>query len=39
MTDAEVVTLPPSVGGTDGAEDYWSLFDTILDILEAAAHN
>jgi ABC-type Zn uptake system ZnuABC Zn-binding protein ZnuA len=39
MTDATVVILPPSVGGADGADDYWSLFDTILDILETAAGN
>ena len=36
MTDAKVVTLPPSVGGAEGADDYWRLFDTILDILETS---
>jgi ABC-type Zn uptake system ZnuABC Zn-binding protein ZnuA len=39
MTEARVVTLPPSVGGTEGAADYWSLFDSVLDILENAAEN
>jgi zinc/manganese transport system substrate-binding protein len=34
MTEARVVTLPPSVGGADGADDYFSLFDTILATLE-----
>jgi ABC-type Zn uptake system ZnuABC Zn-binding protein ZnuA len=34
MTEATVVTLPASVGGAEGADDYFSLFDTILDILQ-----
>jgi len=33
MTSAAVITLPPSVGGAEGAEDYFSLFDTIFDTL------
>jgi ABC-type Zn uptake system ZnuABC Zn-binding protein ZnuA len=39
MTDARVVTLPPSVGGAGSAVDYWSLFDSVLDILENAMEN
>ncbi|MFH1755087.1 MAG: metal ABC transporter substrate-binding protein [Candidatus Latescibacterota bacterium] len=34
-TAAKVVDLPPSVGGVDGASDYFRLFDTLLDILLA----
>jgi ABC-type Zn uptake system ZnuABC Zn-binding protein ZnuA len=33
FTDAKVVTLPPSVGGAESANDYFGLFDTILEIL------
>jgi len=33
LTGAKVVTLPPSVGGADGASDYFRLFDVILDVL------
>lgn len=33
LTGAKVVTLPPSVGGAEGADDYFSLFDAILDTL------
>jgi ABC-type Zn uptake system ZnuABC Zn-binding protein ZnuA len=33
MTNAAVVTLPPSVGGAEGADDYFGLFDALLDIL------
>ncbi len=32
-TGAQVVVLPPSVGGAPGANDYLSLFDTILKTL------
>lgn len=39
MTEARVVTLPPSVGGTGSAVDYWSLFDSLLDVLENAVEN
>lgn len=39
MTEARVVTLPPSVGGTGSAVDYWSLFDSLLDVLENAMEN
>jgi len=38
-TGAKVVTLPPSVGGAEGADDYFSLFDTILDILSQTTEN
>jgi ABC-type Zn uptake system ZnuABC Zn-binding protein ZnuA len=34
LTGAKVVTLPPSVGGAEGADDYFSLFDTLLTILQ-----
>jgi len=33
LTGAKVVTLSPSVGGAKGADDYFSLFDVILDVL------
>jgi ABC-type Zn uptake system ZnuABC Zn-binding protein ZnuA len=33
---ARVVDLPPSVGGVPGADDYFALFDVILDRLLAA---
>jgi ABC-type Zn uptake system ZnuABC Zn-binding protein ZnuA len=36
LTGATVVTLPPSVGGAEGADDYFSLFDTIFAILREA---
>lgn len=32
-TGARVVTLPPSVGGAPGANDYFSLFDVLLKTL------
>jgi zinc/manganese transport system substrate-binding protein len=34
MTSAAVITLPPSVGGAEGADDYFSLFDTIFATLQ-----
>jgi ABC-type Zn uptake system ZnuABC Zn-binding protein ZnuA len=37
LTGAEVVTLPPSVGGAEGADDYFSLFDMIFTILKRSA--
>jgi len=37
LTGAKVVILPPSVGGVDGADDYFRLFDAILDVLSEAA--
>jgi ABC-type Zn uptake system ZnuABC Zn-binding protein ZnuA len=36
-TGAKVVDLPPSVGGAPGADDYFSLFDVLIDRLSAAA--
>jgi ABC-type Zn uptake system ZnuABC Zn-binding protein ZnuA len=36
-SSARVVDLPPSVGGASGAEDYFSLFDTIINTLTSAA--
>ena len=33
---AKVVQLPPSVDGAPGAQDYFSLFDVIIDRLAAA---
>lgn len=36
-TGARVVDLPPSVGGVDGADNYFGLFDTIIAALEGAA--
>jgi len=35
-TGATVVDLPPSVGGAQGADDYFSLFDVLLDRLSEA---
>jgi ABC-type Zn uptake system ZnuABC Zn-binding protein ZnuA len=36
-TGAKVIDLPPSVGGAPGADDYYSLFDVIIDrLLEGA---
>ncbi len=36
-TGARVIALPPSVGGAPGADDYYSLFDVLLDrLLEGA---
>jgi len=34
LTGATVVTLPPSVGGAEGAADYFTLFDTIFAVLQ-----
>lgn len=34
-TGARVVDLPPSVGGAPGADDYFGLFDVIIDLLVA----
>jgi ABC-type Zn uptake system ZnuABC Zn-binding protein ZnuA len=36
-TGARVVDLPPSVGASQGASDYFSLFDTLLSRLSSAA--
>jgi ABC-type Zn uptake system ZnuABC Zn-binding protein ZnuA len=36
-SQARVVGLPPSVGGAEGADDYFSLFDTLISTLTAAA--
>jgi zinc/manganese transport system substrate-binding protein len=36
-TGAQVVTLPPSVGGASGADDYFKLFDVLIERLTAAA--
>lgn len=38
-TGARIVDLPPSVGGSEGASDYFSLFDTLLSRLSSAARN
>ncbi len=36
-TGAKIVELPPSVGGAPGADDYFSLFDVLIDrLLEGA---
>ena len=35
-TGAKVIDLPPSVGGADGADDYFSLIDTIINRLLTA---
>ena len=35
-TGAKVVDLPPSVGGAPGADDYFSLFDVLIQRLTAA---
>ena len=37
-TGAVVVDLPPSVGGVDGANDYFSLIDTIIQKLLTASN-
>jgi zinc/manganese transport system substrate-binding protein len=37
-TGAVVVDLPPSVGGADGAGDYFSLIDTIIQKLLSASN-
>jgi ABC-type Zn uptake system ZnuABC Zn-binding protein ZnuA len=36
-TGAKIVDFPPSVGGAPGADDYFSLFDVLIDRLMAAA--
>ncbi len=36
LTGAKIVDLPPSVGGEKGAEDYFKLFDILLNKLNAA---
>jgi ABC-type Zn uptake system ZnuABC Zn-binding protein ZnuA len=36
-TGAKVVDLPPSVGGAPGADDYFGLFDVLIDRLLAEA--
>jgi ABC-type Zn uptake system ZnuABC Zn-binding protein ZnuA len=36
-TGAAIVDLPPSVGGAPGADDYFSLFDVLIERLKAAA--
>lgn len=38
-TGVEVIDLPPSVGGAEGANDYFSLIDTILNRLLATKGN
>ena len=38
-TGARVVDLPPSVGSSEGASDYFSLFDTLLSRLSSVARN
>jgi ABC-type Zn uptake system ZnuABC Zn-binding protein ZnuA len=35
-TGAEIVDLPTSVGGAPGADDYFSLFDVLIERLSAA---
>lgn len=35
-TGAIIFVAPPSVGGVEGADTYFSLFDTLLGMLEAA---
>ncbi len=35
-TGAKIVDLPPSVGGASGANDYFSLFDVLIERLSAA---
>ena len=37
-TDAVVYTVPSSVGGTDDARDYFSLFDVLTDTLSKAVN-
>jgi len=34
---ARVVDLPPSVGGAPGADDYFKLFDVLIERLSGAA--
>lgn len=36
-TGATIVDLPPSVGGAPGADDYFSLFDILIERLTSAA--
>jgi zinc/manganese transport system substrate-binding protein len=36
-TGARVIDLPPSVGASEGASDYFSLFDTLISRLSSAA--
>ncbi len=38
-TGARIVNLPPSVGGVEGTDTYFSLFDTLLSVLIAAARS
>jgi ABC-type Zn uptake system ZnuABC Zn-binding protein ZnuA len=38
-TGARIVDLPPSVGSSEGASDYFSLFDTLLSRLSSVARN
>jgi ABC-type Zn uptake system ZnuABC Zn-binding protein ZnuA len=37
-TGAAVVELPPSVGGAEGADDYFGLFDVLIARLKEATH-
>jgi ABC-type Zn uptake system ZnuABC Zn-binding protein ZnuA len=36
-TGAKIIDMPPSVGGADGAGDYFSLIDTLISRLKSAA--
>jgi zinc/manganese transport system substrate-binding protein len=36
-TGARVLNMPPSVGGAPGADDYFALFDVLIDGLKTAA--
>jgi len=38
-TGARIVNLPPSVGEVEGTDAYFSLFDTLLSVLIAAARS
>jgi ABC-type Zn uptake system ZnuABC Zn-binding protein ZnuA len=38
-TGAHVVTIPTSVGGVKGADDYFTLFDTLLRLLAESGSN
>ncbi len=38
-TGAKVVNLPPSVGGAEGADDYFSLFEVLISRLMSAVRN
>jgi zinc/manganese transport system substrate-binding protein len=38
-TGARIVNLPPSVGGGEGTDTYFSLFDTLLSVLIEAARS